>query len=205
MKISDLNQLDFGNVGKWPMPTKVAAIAIVCIIVLAAGFWFDTQEQIKVLGQAEEKEKELKGIFEQKQNKAANLDVYRKQLVGIKKSFGTMLRQLPGKTEVEGLIDDVSQKGISSGLQFDLFKPEQESPIEFYAELPIKIRVAGNYNEFGDFVSGVAALPRIVTLHDISITSVSGNKDGKDKKDLKGSLVMEATAKTYRYLEEESK
>ncbi len=202
MKISDLNQLDFNNVGKWPMPTKVAAIAIVCVIVLGAGFWFDTQEQIKVLGQAEEKEKELKGVFEQKQNKAANLDVYRKQLVDIKKSFGTMLRQLPGKTEVEGLIDDVSQKGIGSGLQFDLFKPEQETPVEFYAELPIKIRVAGNYNEFGDFVSGVAALPRIVTLHDISITSLSGSRD---KKDLKGSLVMEATAKTYRYLEEESK
>ncbi|MBI2779109.1 MAG: type 4a pilus biogenesis protein PilO [Gammaproteobacteria bacterium] len=205
MKISDLNQLDFNNVGKWPIPTKVAAIAIVCIIVLAAGFWFDTQEQIKVLGQAEEKESELKTTFEQKQNKAANLDVYRKQLVDIKKSFGAMLRQLPGKTEVEGLIDDVSQKGINSGLQFDLFKPEQESPVEFYAELPIKIRVAGNYNEFGDFVSGVAALPRIVTLHDISITPLSGNKDSKDKKDLKGSLVMEATAKTYRYLEEESK
>lgn len=202
MKISDLNQLDFNNVGKWPMPTRVAAIAIVCIIVLAAGFWFDTQEQIKVLGQAEEKESELKTTFEQKQNKAANLDVYRKQLLDIKKSFGTMLRQLPGKTEVEGLIDDVSQKGINSGLQFDLFKPEQESPVEFYAELPIKIRVAGNYNEFGDFVSGVAALPRIVTLHDISITPLSGSKD---KKDLKGSLVMEATAKTYRYLEEESK
>ncbi|MEQ6340870.1 MAG: type 4a pilus biogenesis protein PilO [Gammaproteobacteria bacterium] len=205
MKISDLSQLDFNNVGKWPLPTKVAAIAIVCVVVLAAGFWFDTQEQIKVLGQAEEKEKELKSVFEQKQNKAANLDVYRKQLVDIKKSFGTMLRQLPGKTEVEGLIDDVSQKGINSGLQFDLFKPEQESPVEFYAELPIKIRVAGNYNEFGDFVSGVAALPRIVTLHDISITPLSGNKDSKDKKDLKGSLVMEATAKTYRYLEEESK
>lgn len=202
MKISELSQLDFNNVGKWPIPTKVAAIAIVCVIVLAAGFWFDTQEQIKVLGQAEEKEKELKGVFEQKQNKAANLDVYRKQLVDIKKSFGTMLRQLPGKTEVEGLIDDVSQKGIGSGLQFDLFKPEQETPVEFYAELPIKIRVAGNYNEFGDFVSGVAALPRIVTLHDISITSLSGSRD---KKDLKGSLVMEATAKTYRYLEEESK
>lgn len=205
MKISDLNQLDFNNVGKWPIPTKVAAIAIVCLIVLAAGFWFDTQEQIKVLGQAEEKESELKTTFEQKQNKAANLDVYRKQLLDIKKSFGAMLRQLPGKTEVEGLIDDVSQKGINSGLQFDLFKPEQESPVEFYAELPIKIRVAGNYNEFGDFVSGVAALPRIVTLHDISITPLSGNKDSKDKKDLKGSLVMEATAKTYRYLEEESK
>lgn len=202
MKISDLSQLDFNNVGKWPMPTKVAVIAIVCAVVLAAGFWFDTQEQIKLLGQAEEKENDLKTTFEQKQNKAANLDVYRKQLLDIKKSFGTMLRQLPGKTEVEGLIDDVSQKGINSGLQFDLFKPEQESPVEFYAELPIKIRVAGNYNEFGDFVSGVAALPRIVTLHDISITPLSGSKD---KKDLKGSLVMEATAKTYRYLEEESK
>lgn len=195
MKLPDLNQLDFSDVGSWPLPTKAAAIAIVCALVLGAGFWFDTQEQFKVLEQAREKEKELKATFEIKQSKAANIDAYRKQMVDMKKSLGTMLQQLPSKTEVEGVIDDVSQMGLASGLEFDLFKPENEVPIEFYAELPIKIKVIGGYNEIGAFVSGVAALPRIVTLHDISITPVT------TKKEKKGMLTMEATAKTYRYLE----
>ncbi|MFZ5593015.1 MAG: type 4a pilus biogenesis protein PilO [Pseudomonadota bacterium] len=205
MNLPNLNNLDFNDIGNWPMPTKIATISIVCAIVLAAGFWFDTQEQLKELGQAQEKETELKNTFEQKYNKAANLEAYRRQLADIKKSFGAMLRQLPGKTEVDGVVDDISQTGLASNLEFELFKPEQESPIEFYAELPIKIKVTGNYNEFGRFASGIASLPRIVTLHDISITSLAGSKDAKDKKELKGPLVMEATAKTYRYLEEDSK
>ncbi len=199
MKFPDLNQLDFSDVGGWPLPTKVAAIVIVCAISLGAGFWFDTQEQLKILDQSREREKELKSTFEIKQSKAANIDAYRKQMVDMKKSLGTMLQQLPGKTEVEGVIDDVSQMGLTSGLEFDLFKPEKETPIEFYAELPIKIKVVGGYNEIGAFVSGVAALPRIVTLHDISIIPMEAKKDKK-----KGSLVMEATAKTYRYLEEDT-
>lgn len=198
MKLPDLNQLDFNDIGSWPLPTKIAAIAIVCVISLGAGFWFDTQEQLKVLDQAREKEKELKSTFEIKQGKAANIDAYRKQMVDMKKSLGTMLQQLPSKTEVEGVIDDVSQMGLASGLEFDLFKPETEIPIEFYAELPIKIKVVGGYNEIGAFVSGVASLPRIVTLHDISITPMAAKNDKKDKK---GMLSMEATAKTYRYLE----
>lgn len=198
MKLPDLNQLDFSDVGSWPLPTKIAAIAIVCAISLGAGFWFDTQEQLKVLEQAHEREKELKSTFEIKQGKAANIDAYRKQMVEMKKSLGTMLQQLPSKTEVEGVIDDVSQMGLASGLEFDLFKPETEIPIEFYAELPIKIKVVGGYNEIGAFVSGVASLPRIVTLHDISITPMAAKNDKKDKK---GILSMEATAKTYRYLE----
>ena len=195
MKLPDLNQLDFSDVGGWPLPTKIAAIAIACAISLGAGFWFDTQEQFKVLEQSREKEKELKSTFEIKQSKAANIDAYRKQMADMKKSLGTMLQQLPSKTEVEGVIDDVSQMGLASGLEFDLFKPENELPIEFYAELPIKIKVVGGYNEIGTFVSGVASLPRIVTLHDIFITPLA------DKKEKKGLLVMEATAKTYRYLE----
>lgn len=197
MKLPDLSQLDFSDVGGWPLPTKIAFIAILSALVLGAGFWFDTQEQLKVLEQAREKEKELKSTFEIKQSKAANIDAYRKQMVDMKKSLGTMLQQLPSKTEVEGVVDDVSQTGLASGLAFDLFRPENEIPVEFYAELPIKIKVVGGYNEIGAFVSGVATLPRIVTLHDISITPIAG------KKDKKGMLAMEATAKTYRYIEED--
>lgn len=195
MKLPDLNQLDFSDIGGWPLPTKITVIAIVCAVVLGAGFWFDTQEQLKELAQAQEKEKELKSTFEVKQRKAANIDAYRKQMVDMKKSLGTMLQQLPSKTEVEGVIDDISQMGLASGLEFELFKPENEVPIEFYAEFPIKIKVVGEYNEIGTFVSGVAGLPRIVTLHDISIIPTAA------KKDRKGMLMMEATAKTYRYLE----
>jgi len=201
MKLPDLNQLDFSDVGGWPLPTKVAAIAIVCVISLGTGFWFDTQEQLKVLEQSREKENELKSTFEIKQSKAANIDAYRKQMVDMKKSLGAMLQQLPSKTEVEGVVDDVSQMGLASGLEFDLFKPENETPIEFYAELPIKIKVVGGYNEIGAFVSGVASLPRIVTLHDVSIIPMAAKGDKKDKKSM---LVMEATAKTYRYLEEDA-
>ena len=196
MKLPDFNQLDFSDIGGWPLPTKIAAITIACVIALGSGFWFDTQEQLKVLEQAREKEKELKSTFEIKQSKAANIDAYRKQMVDMKKSLGTMLQQLPSKTEVEGVIDDVSQMGLASGLEFDLFKPENEIPIEFYAELPIKIKVVGGYNEIGAFVSSIAAFPRIVTLHDISITPITTTK-----KEKKGMLTMEATAKTYRYLE----
>lgn len=199
MKLSDINQLDFSDAGGWPLPVKIAAIAIVCALAFGTGFWFDTQEQLKVLEQSREKEKELKSTFEIKQMKAANIDSYRKQMADMKTSFGAMLRQLPGKTEVEGVIDDISQTGLASGLEFDLFKPEGEIPVEFYAELPIKIKVVGKYNEIGGFVSGIAALPRIVTLHDISIIPVTG------KKEKSGILLMEATAKTYRYIEGDAK
>lgn len=193
--VQELKTLDINNVGSWPLIFKAIAIGAICAIVLALGINFDTTKQYNALDVAQKKELELKNTFEQKQEKAVNLNAYRKQKEDMQKIFGEMLRQLPSKTEVAALLVDISQVGLSSGLEFELFKPLDENPIEFYAELPIKIRVIGNYHEFGNFVSGIAALPRIVTIHDFSI---SANKaKGKE------GLIMEATAKTYRYLDED--
>ena len=191
MKDLDLNNLDISNIGSWPMPVKAALIAVVCIIVLALGYFLDTQKQLEELESSRTKEISLKKDFETKQAKAVQLDAYKKQMEEMKQSFGAMLRQLPSKTEVEDLLVDISQTGLSSGIEFQLFKPEAERQIEFYAELPITIEMTGNYHQFGRFVSGIAALPRIVTLHNIAI---AGNK--------KGELTMKVQAKTYRYLDE---
>lgn len=193
MKDIDLNNLDFSNLGAWPTGVKIALIIIVCAGVAVGGFFLDTQNQIEALERAEKKEVTFKQEFENKQAKAVNLEAYKQQLKEIEESFGAMLRQLPSKTEVEGLLVDISQTGLASGIEFELFKPEGERFIEFYAELPISMKMTGTYHEFGSFVSGVAALPRIVTLHDITI---SGGK-GKDSR-----LTMSVTAKTYRYLDE---
>lgn len=195
MKMSDLNSLDFGNAGSWPWPAKAIAAALLAGLGLGAGYYWDTQYRWQAYEDTERKEADLKQVFEAKQQKAANLEAYRQQMKEMKESFGALLRQLPGKTEVADLLVDVSQTGLASGLEFDLFKPEAERPADFYAELPIQMRVVGTYHEFANFVSGVAALPRIVTLHDFNITS-SGGKSA-------GPLVMDIVAKTYRYLEEE--
>lgn len=192
MKDIDLNNLDLSNIGAWPTALKIALIIIVSAAVAAAGFFLDVKKQIEKLERTERTEMTLKQEFESKQAKAVNLEAYKQQLKEIEESFGAMLRQLPSKTEVEGLLVDISQTGLASGIEFNLFKPQGERFIEFYAELPIQMKMTGNYHEFGNFVSGVAALPRIVTLHDISIT--------KDKKSQK--LTMDVTAKTYRYLDD---
>ena len=192
-----LQNLDVKDVGNWPVVIKGGAITIICAVVLAAGFWFDTRSQVDQLEQARKKEDTLKAEFTMKQHKAANLAIYKQQMEEMKRSFGTMLRQLPSKTEIAELLVDISQTGLNNGLEFELFKPEAEVPEDFYAVLPIKIKVTGDYHEFGKFVSDVAVLPRIVTLHDINIMP---NKD--DKNNDGSRLVMELTAKTYRYLEE---
>ena len=191
MKDIDLSNLDLSSVGAWPMPVKAALIAVVCIIVLALGYFLDTQKQLDTLERNRGEETTLKKDFESKQAKAANLDAYKKQMEEMKQSFGAMLRQLPSKTEVEDLLVDISQTGLASGIEFQLFKPEAERQIDFYAELPITMKMTGTYHEFGRFVSGIAALPRIVTLHNISIST-----------DKSGSLTMDVQAKTYRYLDE---
>jgi type IV pilus assembly protein PilO len=193
--LSELNNIDFNDVARWPLALRVVAVVLLCAAVLGAGIWFDTRNQLDLLEKASKQEVTLKKDFAKKQVKAANLDAYKAQMDEMKKSFGTMLRQLPGETEVEALLVDISQTGLANGLEFELFKPGKEKPAEFYAELPIQIKVVGNYHDFGRFVSDVAALPRIVTLHDFAIKPV------KDKGS--GNLVMEATAKTYRYLDEE--
>ena len=192
MNLSDLNELDLNNIANWPLPARIAVIAMVFAGVLGLGYWLDIKDQRISLEKAENKESELRQTFETKAKKAANLAAYEQQLEEMKASFGAMLRQLPNQTEVAELLVDISQTGLASGLEFELFKPQGEVPKEFYAELPISIRVKGDYHEFGNFVSGVAALPRIVTVHDIEMAP------GKDS----GELTMEMLAKTYRYIDE---
>lgn len=193
MNLQELNELDLNNIGNWPTPVKAFVILLLCVAVAVGWYYFNTEEQLLNLEAVEKKELALRAEFERKQAKAVNLEKYKKQLEEMKQSFGAMLRQLPNKTEVADLLVDVSQTGLAAGLEFELFDPQDEVPREFYAELPIQLRVFGNYHELGDFISGLAALPRIVTIHDVSVTP--------REDDL---LVMSATAKTYRYLEEEA-
>lgn len=192
----NLNELDFSNIANWPLAARIFVIILIAVAVIGLGYWFDIKDQQLRLEKVEKKEAELKTEFETKARKAANLEAYEQQLEEMRQSFGAMLRQLPNKTEVADLLVDVSQTGLASGLEFDLFKPGAEVPREFYAELPINIKVRGTYHEFGAFVSGVAALPRIVTIHDIAIAP-----PGKDSKS--SDLTMELVAKTYRYLDED--
>jgi type IV pilus assembly protein PilO len=197
--IEQLRTLDPRDVGRWPWAVRgffVLLIFVVCSAV--AWYTFVWNDDRPILQKAEADELDLRSQFENKQQRAANLDAYKAQLGEMERSFGAMLRQLPGKTEVPNLLVDISQTGLAAGLQEKLFQPASEQSKGFYAELPIKIRLVGNYHEFGTFVSGIAALPRIVTLHDIQITPVSGEKSGGYD-----NLTMDVTAKTYRYIEDE--
>ena len=195
--VEELQSLDANDVGRWPLPFRVAVIAIVFVLVTGLGiYWFIVKDKAPQLERAQAEEQELRTTFENKQRKAANYDAYKQQLAQIEQSFGTMLRQLPGETEIPSLIVDISQTGLAAGLQEKLFVPQAEVPRDFYAEKPIQIRLTGGYHEIGNFVSGIAALPRIVTLHDITITP-------EDRESF-DNLSMEVTAKTYRYIDEEA-
>ncbi|NOR35597.1 MAG: type 4a pilus biogenesis protein PilO [Woeseiaceae bacterium] len=195
--VDELKNLDVNDVGRWPLLFRASVIFVVFIAVVGAGVWFTIiKDRLPTLQRAQDDESTLRVTFENKQRKAANYDAYKAQLSQIEQSFGTMLRQLPGETEIPSLIVDVSQTGLASGLQEKLFQPQPEIPRDFYAEKPIKIRLSGGYHEIANFVSGVAALPRIVTLHDINITP-----EGQDSFD---RLSLEVTAQTYRYLDEEA-
>jgi type IV pilus assembly protein PilO len=201
--LSQLRNIDFNDVARWPKPVKIAAIALICVAVLGAGLWFDTRVQMESLEATRNKERTLKNDFLAKQNKAASLDAYIEQMEEMRLSFGAMLRQLPSRTEVAELLVDISQTGIENGLEFELFRPESERPAEFYAELPIKIKVTGDYHEFGRFVSDIASLPRIVTLQDFTIGPMTRSGRNNAQAPIQGDLVMELTARTYRYLDEE--
>jgi type IV pilus assembly protein PilO len=191
----DLRSLDMNDVGRWPFLFRALTIGIIFVAVTAgAVYYFVIKQKMPVLEAAQAQEQQLRGAFELKQRKAANFDAYKAQLAEIEESFGAMLRQLPGKTEVPSLLVDISQTGLAAGLEEELFRPQGELVREFYAELPITIRLSGTYHELARFVSDVAALPRIVTIHDVSLK--------KQKDDAGGDLVMDLTAKTYRYLEE---
>ena len=194
--LEELQSLDPRDPGRWPLAVRAGAVGL-CFLVLTAVliYFFVWDTQLPELQRREDVEQQLRQEFRAKHAKAVNLDLYKQQLNDIERSFGALLRQLPGKTEVPNLLVDISQTGLSAGLEEKLFQPQPEQKKDFYAELPIKIRLTGSYHQFGQFVSGIAALPRIVTLHDIQITSV--NKDAYDQ------LALELTAKTYRYLDED--
>ena len=195
--VEELKSLDVNDVGRWPFAFRAAVIALVFVVVLGMGvYWFVVQDKAPQLQRVQDEEETLRVSFENKQKKAANYDAYKAQLSQMEQSFGTMLRQLPGKTEIPSLIVDISQTGLAAGLQERLFQPQPEIPKDFYAEKPITISLAGGYHEIARFVSGVAALPRIVTLHDINITP--DDRENFDR------LTMQVTAKTYRYMEEEA-
>lgn len=195
--IEELKMLDVNDVGRWPFAFRAGVIGIVFAAVVGLGiFWTIVENKAPQLARAQDDEQTLRVTFKNKQKKAANYDAYKAQLAQMQQSFGTMLRQLPGKTEIPSLIVDISQTGLAAGLQEKLFQPQSEIPKDFYAEKPIKIRLSGGYHEIANFVSGIAALPRIVTLHDINITP--------EEKDVYDRLTMEVTAQTYRYLDEEA-
>ena len=195
--IEELRMLDVDDVGRWPFVFRAGVIGIVFAAVIGLGiFWTIVENKAPQLTRAQDDEATFRITFMNKQRKAANYDAYKAQLAQMRQSFGTMLRQLPGKTEIPSLIVDISQTGLAAGLQEKLFQPQSEIPKDFYAEKPIKIRLSGGYHEIANFVSGIAALPRIVTLHNINITP--------EDKDVYDKLTMEVTAQTYRYLDEEA-
>jgi type IV pilus assembly protein PilO len=200
--LEQLRNLDPNDPGRWPLSVRLGATVL--LFVLAAGggyYWFVWKAKRPELLEARAKETELWTTLETKAKKASNLQAYKDQLAEMERSFGAMLRQLPNKTEVPNLLVDISQSGLAAGLEEKLFQPESEVKKDFYAELPIRIRLTGGYHEMGAFASGIAALPRIVTLHNIEITPASQSRGGAGG--LASDLVLNVTAKTYRYLDEE--
>lgn len=193
MTLDDLRRLDPKNPGGWPQPVRLLALLLLLLLVVAAGAVLDWKDQWETLDRARQEEQKLKNTFLAKKKEAVNLDIHKQQLKEIEQSFGALLKQLPNKAEMDALLTDINQAGLNRGLQFELFKPaQQETFSEFYAELPITIRVTGSFHDISGFASDVAALPRIVTISDINLGTT---KDG--------SLAMDATARTYRYLDEE--
>jgi type IV pilus assembly protein PilO len=193
--LDDLKSLDPNDPGRWPLPVRVGFVALTFLVLSGVLFYFLVwSDQKPRLDQAVAQEQELRSTFKTKHSKAVNLAVYQQQLADIERSFGALLRQLPGKTEVPNLLVDISQVGVGAGLEEKLFQPSGEIKKDFYAELPIKIRLTGSYHQMGEFVSGIAALPRIVTLHDITIRPATQNAYD--------DLTVELTAKTFRYLDD---
>jgi len=191
----DVNSLDFDNVGSWPIPIKLFIWVLLIALVLAAGYYYHIEELQTQLAKVEAQEVELKKDFEKKAFQAANLDAYRQQMVEMEESFGALVSQLPSDTEVPGLLEDITNKGLLNGLDISSIDLQKETAREFYVELPIAINASGSYHDLGAFISGMAGLPRIVTLHDFTISS-----SGNDANNLKMNIV----AKTYRYKDGEA-
>lgn len=192
LTFDDIRNIDLNDVAGWPRSVKVAAAVLICIVILAAGYWFIIKDQLAELEKAERTEVALREEFRNKKALAVNLEAYKQQMVEMQERFGVMLRQLPNRTEVPELLIDITQTGLGRGLQFDLFQPRNKRVADFYAELPVNIKVRGTYHQLGEFVSDVAALPRIVTIDDLVLSPEGGDV-----------LSMSAVAKTYHYLDEE--
>jgi type IV pilus assembly protein PilO len=192
MTLDDIRRLNIREAGSWPLLPKIMILGVLLFLILLAGAFFDWRDQFEALDKAQDEEIKLREAYASKKAKAVNLDLYVQQLKEIEQSFGALLKQLPNKSEMDALLTDINQAGLGRGLQFELFRPAtQERMADFYAELPISVRITGNYHDMGAFASDVAQLPRIVTLNDVGIVND------------KGTLIMEATAKTFRYLDEE--
>jgi type IV pilus assembly protein PilO len=192
MTLEELNKLDLKGVADWPLSAKFGLLGLMLAALIGGGWWFLWAPALAELDVGQAKEQELKATFTTKKGQAINLEAYKKQLVDIEQSFGALLKQLPNRQEMDALITDVNQAGLGRGLQFDLFRPGAEAQTEFYAELPISVKVSGGYHDMAAFTSDIAKLSRIVTLHNISLQPAK-----------EGGLVMDATVKTYRYLDEE--
>lgn len=191
MTLEELRRLDPKKIGSWPVLPKLGVLVLVLLLIVFASYWFDWQHQIEQIKAEEQKEEKLRATFLEKKKLAIDLPLYKKRLDDIEQQFGTLLKQLPGKSEMDALLIDINQAGLGRGLQFELFRPASgETRRDFYAELPITIKVTGSYHDIGAFASDIGKLSRIVTLNDIALSTA---KDG---------LVMDATAKTFRYLDE---
>ena len=192
MTFDELRRLNIRDAGNWPLLPKIAVLLAIFLAIVVAGLFFDWKDQWEALGKAEQVEVGLKTQYTEKKKRAINFDLYVQQLNEVEQSFGALVKQLPNRSEIDALLTDVNQAGLGRGLQFELFKPAaQERMADFYAELPINIKITGNYHDMGAFASDIAQLPRIVTLNDVAISSDKGN------------LSMEAVAKTFRYLDDE--
>ncbi len=192
MNLDDLRRLPLHDVGNWPMLPKALVLGSIFFVIIGLGAFFDWKEQWETLGRAEGEEVTLREQYAQKKAKAINFDAYRAQLSEVEQSFGALVKQLPNRSEIDALLTDINQAGLGRGLVFELFRPAaQERMADFYAELPIAIRITGNYHDMGAFASDVAQLPRIVTLNDVVIANDQG------------TLKMDAVAKTFRYLDED--
>jgi type IV pilus assembly protein PilO len=192
MTLDDFRRLNIREAGSWPLLPKIMVLAFVVVVIVGVGAWFIWKDQFETLGNAQQEEAKLREQYAQKKVKAINFELYVQQLKEVEQSFGALVKQLPNRAEIDSRLTDINQAGLGRGLQFELFRPApQEKMADFYAELPITIRITGNYHDMGAFASDVAQLPRIVTLNDVAITNTGG------------VLALDAIAKTFRYLDEE--
>ena len=196
MQLDDFKNIDFKNAGNLPYPVKAVLLVILFVILVGLGYWFVWQGTLDELSQAQAHEVELKKTFIQDKEKAVKIEGYKRQMVEIQKTFGALLRQLPDKTQMGGLLTDINKAGLENGLEFELFNPGQETKTEFYAEMPIQIKVSGEYDNLGAFATEISKLSRIVTLNDLNVSLVS--KDAKESR-----LLLDVVAKTYRYLDKD--